>query len=80
MERILVDIRCPAKQYIRKYKSVLACQNLVVRVEPGSKGEAYCRLKNPQTNIVHGTFDFDVHPDYKPEPKKIIKVKKMPTL
>ena len=76
MNEVYAEIRCPKKTYVPKYKRYLTCQNLIVKVEPGSKGEGYCWKKDPSTNLRHGAFLFDIDVDYKPPAKKIIKVKK----
>lgn len=70
------EIRCPKETWVGKYKKYLPCQNLIVKVEPGSKGEGYCFVKDAKTNIRHGTFLFEVDKDYVPPPKKTIKVQK----
>jgi hypothetical protein len=50
---------------------------LIVKVEPGSKGEGYCWIRDRTTGLRHGTFLFDIDKNYIPPEHKIIKVKKI---
>lgn len=70
------EIRCPKKTYIPKYRRFLTCQNLIVKVAPGSSGEGFCFKRDPSSNLMHGAFEFTVDVNWKPQPKKVIKVKK----
>ena len=38
----MIDVRCPFKYASRKNKKVYPCNRLIVKVNPGSSGEAYC--------------------------------------
>jgi hypothetical protein len=76
-EKILCEIRCPKRIWVRKYKRYMTCQNLIVKVAPGSSGEGYCHIKDINTGMRHGTFEFEVDKNYIPPKKNIIKVKKV---
>lgn len=76
MDKQLCEIRCPKQTYSLKYKKYLTCNNLIVKVSPGSAGEGFCFIKDASNNIRHGAFDFDIDANYVPPAKKRIKVQK----
>lgn len=76
MDNKYAEIRCPKKTWVQKYRKYLTCSNLIVKVEPGSRGEGFCWIKDPKTNIRHGAFLFDIDSSYVPPPKKVIKVQR----
>lgn len=66
---MLIEVRCPLKTYVKKYKANRTCNRLAVRVEPGSAGEAYCPS-------CRQTFFFEVSGDYQPPEKAVLKLQK----
>lgn len=70
------EIRCPYKLYSGKQKRYLTCHNLIVRVNPGSSGQAYCWKIDRQNGQRHGQFLFDVDENYTAPPQKIVKIQK----
>lgn len=72
----LADIRCPAQTYSIKYKKNLTCNNLIVKVAPGSSGQGWCYKKDERSNIRHGEFYFEIDESYIPPEPKTIRVQK----
>lgn len=60
-----VEIRCPRKVFIKKYKSNRTCNRFVLEAEPGSAGNAYCVSCGKM-------FAFEVSDDFVPLKNKIV--------